>query len=99
MRSLAAGISRKPINLRIYSPHVLNLTLVDLPGLTKVAVGDQPEDIEYQIREMLLDFISSENTIILAVTPANQGALCTFVEQNWAVQIYILFLNNTHINV
>jgi len=66
------GISRKPINLRIYSPHVLNLTLVDLPGLTKVAVGDQPEDIEYQIREMLMEYITHDNTIILAVTPANQ---------------------------
>lgn len=30
------GINRSPIHLRIYSPHVLNLTLVDLPGLTKV---------------------------------------------------------------
>ncbi len=30
------GIVRQPINLKIYSPHVLNLTLVDLPGLTKV---------------------------------------------------------------
>ena len=41
-----AGISPIPINLRIYSPHVLTLTLVDLPGLTKVPVGDQPADIE-----------------------------------------------------
>jgi len=32
-----AGISSQPINLRIYSPHVLTLTLVDLPGLTKVS--------------------------------------------------------------
>ena len=30
------GISKLPINLRIYSPNVLDLTLVDLPGLTKV---------------------------------------------------------------
>lgn len=30
------GISRLPISLRIYSPNVLDLTLVDLPGLTKV---------------------------------------------------------------
>lgn len=29
------GISRQPISLKIYSPHVLSLTLVDLPGLTK----------------------------------------------------------------
>ena len=32
------GISKLPINLRIYSPNVLDLTLVDLPGLTKVGV-------------------------------------------------------------
>ncbi|XP_058612221.1 dynamin-2 isoform X3 [Onychostoma macrolepis] len=65
------GISPVPINLRVYSPNVLNLTLIDLPGMTKVAVGDQPVDIEYQIREMLLQFISKENCLILAVTPAN----------------------------
>ena len=30
------GVSSKPIDLSIYSPHVINLTLVDLPGLTMV---------------------------------------------------------------
>ena len=50
---------------------MLNLTLVDLPGLTKVPVGDQPADIEYQIRDMLMQFITRENCLILAVTPAN----------------------------
>ncbi|EMD67200.1 hypothetical protein GGP41_007120 [Bipolaris sorokiniana] len=66
-----AGISPAPINLRIYSPNVLTLTLVDLPGLTKVPVGDQPRDIERQIREMVLKQISKPNAIILAVTAAN----------------------------
>ncbi|XP_072005639.1 dynamin-2 isoform X1 [Engystomops pustulosus] len=65
------GISPVPINLRVYSPHVLNLTLIDLPGITKVPVGDQPQDIEYQIRDMILQFISRESCLILAVTPAN----------------------------
>ena len=65
------GISNLPINLRIYSPHVLNLTLIDLPGLTKVPVGDQPLDVEQQIRDMILSFISKSNCLILAVTPAN----------------------------
>lgn len=50
---------------------VLNLTLVDLPGMTKVPVGDQPPDIEFQIRDMILQFVTKENTLILAVTPAN----------------------------
>uniref|UniRef100_A0A3B5B8N0 Interferon-induced GTP-binding protein Mx n=1 Tax=Stegastes partitus TaxID=144197 RepID=A0A3B5B8N0_9TELE len=65
------GISPVPINLRVYSPHVLNLTLVDLPGMTKVAVGDQPVDIEFQIREMLMQFVTKENCLMLAVSPAN----------------------------
>nr|XP_040046075.1 dynamin-3 isoform X4 [Gasterosteus aculeatus aculeatus] len=65
------GISPIPINLRVYSPHVLNLTLIDLPGMTKVAVGDQPIDIEHQIRDMLMQFITKESCLILAVTPAN----------------------------
>lgn len=65
------GISPVPINLRIYSPHVLTLTLVDLPGLTKVPVGDQPKDIERQIREMIMKFISKPNAIILSVNAAN----------------------------
>lgn len=66
-----AGISPQPINLRIFSPNVLTLTLVDLPGLTKVPVGDQPRDIEKQIRDMLMKYITKPACIILAVTPAN----------------------------
>ncbi|XP_057674178.1 dynamin-1a isoform X7 [Corythoichthys intestinalis] len=65
------GISPVPINLRVYSPHVLNLTLVDLPGMTKVPVGDQPADIETQIRDMLLQFVTKDNCLMLAVSPAN----------------------------
>ncbi|XP_014884367.1 dynamin-1-like protein isoform X1 [Poecilia latipinna] len=65
------GISDEPIHLKIFSPHVVNLTLVDLPGITKVPVGDQPNDIEIQIRELILKYISNPNSIILAVTAAN----------------------------
>lgn len=65
------GISRLPINLKIYSTKVLNLTLVDLPGLTKIPIGDQPTDIEKQTRNLILEYISKPNCIILAVSPAN----------------------------
>ncbi|XP_047451430.1 dynamin-1-like protein isoform X2 [Mugil cephalus] len=65
------GISDEPIHLKIFSPHVVNLTLVDLPGITKVPVGDQPKDIEIQIKELILKYISNPNSIILAVTAAN----------------------------
>lgn len=50
---------------------MLNLTLVDLPGMTKVPVGDQPADIEAQIRDMLFQFVTKENCLMLAVSPAN----------------------------
>uniref|UniRef100_A0A2P2MXC9 Dynamin-related protein 1E n=1 Tax=Rhizophora mucronata TaxID=61149 RepID=A0A2P2MXC9_RHIMU len=41
MTGRSKQISPVPIHLSIYSPNVVNLTLVDLPGLTKVAVGMQ----------------------------------------------------------
>ncbi|VEL12906.1 unnamed protein product [Protopolystoma xenopodis] len=65
------SISSEPISLKIYSPDVFNLTLVDLPGITKVPVGDQPEDIEAQICQLCLQYIKNPNSIILAVTAAN----------------------------
>ncbi|SCU85877.1 LADA_0D10462g1_1 [Lachancea dasiensis] len=65
------GISRIPINLKIYSPRVLNLTLVDLPGITKVPIGEQPADIERQIKNLILEYVAKPNCIILAVSPAN----------------------------
>ena len=39
--------------------------------MTKIAVGDQPVDIEQQIVDMLMQFITKETCLILAVTPAN----------------------------
>lgn len=37
----------------------------------QVPVGDQPKDIEVQIRDLILKHISNPNCIILAVTAAN----------------------------
>ncbi|ERN07086.1 dynamin-related protein 3A isoform X2 [Amborella trichopoda] len=65
------GVSDKQIRLKVFSPNVLNITLVDLPGITKVPVGDQPSDIEAQIRTMIQSYIKHETCIILAVSPAN----------------------------
>ncbi|SCU82761.1 LAME_0C02762g1_1 [Lachancea meyersii CBS 8951] len=65
------GISRIPINLKVFSPRVLNLTLVDLPGITKVPIGEQPADIEKQIKNLILEYVAKPNCIILAVSPAN----------------------------
>ncbi|XP_050204201.1 phragmoplastin DRP1A [Mercurialis annua] len=65
-------ISTVPIHLSIYSPNVVNLTLIDLPGLTKVAVEGQHESIVMDIENMVRSFIEKPNCIILAISPANQ---------------------------
>ncbi|KAL5551232.1 hypothetical protein UlMin_001408 [Ulmus minor] len=65
-------ISPVPIQLSIYSPNVVNLTLIDLPGLTKVAVEGQPESIVQDIESMVHSYVEKPNCLILAITPANQ---------------------------
>ncbi|KFK37264.1 hypothetical protein AALP_AA4G234900 [Arabis alpina] len=65
-------ISSVPIHLSIYSPNVVNLTLIDLPGLTKVAVEGQPETIVEDIESMVRSYVSKPNCLILAISPANQ---------------------------
>ena len=65
------GISPVPIVLKIYSPRVVNLSLIDLPGITKIPVGDQPNDIEEKVKKMILLYVQNPNSLILAVSPAN----------------------------
>ncbi|PIA32575.1 hypothetical protein AQUCO_04400044v1 [Aquilegia coerulea] len=65
-------ISPIPIHLSIYSPNVVNLTLVDLPGLTKVAIDGQPESIVADIENMVRSYVEKPNCLILAISPANQ---------------------------
>ncbi|KAG2258693.1 hypothetical protein Bca52824_077987 [Brassica carinata] len=65
-------ISPVPIHLSIFSPNVVNLTLIDLPGLTKVAVEGQPETIVEDIESMVRTYVDKPNCIILAISPANQ---------------------------
>ena len=48
---------------------VLNITLIDLPGLTKLPIGDQPADIGEQIRDMIMTYICRDTCLILAVPP------------------------------
>lgn len=65
------GISSMPISLFVNLRDTLEMTLVDLPGLIKVPIGDQPEDIEMQVERMVLDYAACELTVILALVNAN----------------------------
>lgn len=66
------NVSQDPIHLRIVSPHVVNLTFTDLPGLTAVACTDkgQPKDIKEKIEQLVAHYMKQPQTIILAVMAA-----------------------------
>lgn len=64
------GITHEPIVLKVYTL-LYDLTFVDLPGITKLPVGDQPEDIDERIQELILKYVEQPNSIILAVVTAN----------------------------
>ncbi|XP_056610040.1 interferon-induced GTP-binding protein Mx-like isoform X6 [Triplophysa dalaica] len=65
------GISHEVITLEIQSNNVPDLTLIDLPGIARVATGNQPKDIEKQIKDLIEKFIQKQETISLVVVPAN----------------------------
>ncbi|CAB1428109.1 unnamed protein product [Pleuronectes platessa] len=66
---VGVGISDDLISLEIASPDVPDLTLIDLPGITRVAVLGQPENIEHQIKSLIRKFITKQETISLVVVP------------------------------
>ncbi|KAK4701821.1 hypothetical protein P7C70_g4405, partial [Phenoliferia sp. Uapishka_3] len=63
-------VSSSPIHLRISSPSVPDLSLVDLPGYVQISSMDQPEELKGKITELCDKYIKSPN-IILAVCAAN----------------------------
>ncbi|NXX88000.1 MX protein, partial [Centropus bengalensis] len=65
------AISEELISLEVQSPHVPDLTLIDLPGIARVAVGDQPEDIGEKIKSLLKKIIGCKETLNLVVVPCN----------------------------
>ncbi|XP_040194943.1 interferon-induced GTP-binding protein Mx1-like [Rana temporaria] len=65
------GIRDELITLEIGSPNGPDLTLIDLPGITRVALPDQPPDIEQQIKRIIMKYVARKETINLVVVPSN----------------------------
>ncbi|CAO0794052.1 unnamed protein product [Mucor circinelloides] len=63
-------VSDKPIELRVYSPNVPDLTLIDLPGYIQISNRNQPETLKNKIEDLCEKYIRGPN-IILAVCSAN----------------------------
>ncbi|KAK7454568.1 mitochondrial dynamin GTPase Msp1 [Stygiomarasmius scandens] len=64
------AVSNDPIDLRIYSPYVPDLTLIDLPGYVQIASMDQPDSLKEKISSLCDKYIREPN-IILAVCAAD----------------------------
>lgn len=56
----------------VYSANCPNLTIIDLPGLTRISIESQVENIHEVTQKMIRKYMMEENTIILCVIPANQ---------------------------
>jgi GTP-binding protein EngB required for normal cell division len=65
------GIVDDPIILQIFGEHCSDLTVIDLPGITRIAIGNQPKNIEQITKDMVTRYCKDERTIILCVVPAN----------------------------
>ena len=65
------GVSTTPVFIVVTRPETPALTLIDLPGLTRNPVGNQPADIHDRIRELLKHYITPPATLILAVMSAH----------------------------
>ncbi|CAM6103558.1 unnamed protein product [Calypogeia fissa] len=58
------------ISLHIRRPNAPDLTMIDLPGITRVPVHGQPADIYEQISAMIRKYLKPKETVILNVLSA-----------------------------
>lgn len=64
-------ISKQEIEIVFYQRNCIEITLVDLPGITKIPINDQPKDIEKQIESLVLSYASLGNVLLLPIIAAN----------------------------
>lgn len=65
------GICSTPLTLVVKKNGIPDLTMVDLPGITRVPVHGQPEDIYQQISSIIMEYITPQQSIILNVLSAS----------------------------
>jgi len=68
---VSKGIVDNPIVMTVYSPSCPDLTLIDLPGITRVPLPGQDPDIERITKTMAKRYCTDPRTVILCVIPAN----------------------------
>ncbi|KAK7359170.1 hypothetical protein VNO77_01118 [Canavalia gladiata] len=71
LAGLGKGICNNPLTLLVKKNGVPDLAMVDLPGITRVPVHGQPDNIYDQIKDMIMEYIKPEESIILNVLSAS----------------------------
>ncbi|KAJ3378746.1 hypothetical protein HDU92_007144 [Lobulomyces angularis] len=64
------GITNKPLVIRVVSPQVPTLTLIDLPGLRAARQKNEVEGLQKKIDDLVTSYITPNDTIIVAVVSA-----------------------------
>lgn len=75
-------ISSDVICVSLRGATMLNLTLIDLPGIISTSTGDTTEQTIRDIRDIVNRYMEKSRTIILAVLPSNQDIATTSVLQD-----------------
>ena len=65
------NIVSEMIELQVEDPTARDLTIVDLPGIARNPIADQPSDIHQQTTKLIRQFIDQKGSVILSVFPAN----------------------------
>ncbi|XP_078088030.1 interferon-induced GTP-binding protein Mx-like [Mustelus asterias] len=71
------NISSELISLQVESKNAPDLTLIDLPGIIRVPVGNQPQDVGRMTKELIESYIQRKETIILVVIPCTSDIATT----------------------
>ncbi|XP_062076978.1 dynamin-related protein 4C-like [Humulus lupulus] len=80
------GISKTPLTLVVKKKGVPDLTMVDLPGITRVPVHGQPDNIFDQIKDIIMEYIQPEASIILNVLQATHDfSTCESIRMSHSV--------------
>lgn len=91
------------IDIKVYSPNVVNMSLTDCPGLFLVPDSNNP-DLHQKIEELSIEYLKDPNTIPVVISeaptdPANNLALRLIANHNERKQDAIGILTKTDMSV
>lgn len=63
-------VARDIVEVNVYGPDCLDLTLIDLPGIVRSVGKEENQSLITDIKNLINDYLYNERCVILAVVPA-----------------------------